>query len=76
MLSTSQAAVAPSLVELVASRVRERTHGRIRSLNVEHVQGRVMVSGHDPSQHAKQLAFYGALELLPGHLFASAITVG
>jgi hypothetical protein len=65
-----------TLAELVESRVRESTHGRIRNLEVEEIQGRVVVRGQAPSHHTKQLALHGALELLPGDRFSSSITVG
>ena len=58
------------------TRVRQSTHGRIRDLSVEEVQGRVVVRGHVPSHHMKQLALQGALEILPGDRFAAKITVG
>jgi hypothetical protein len=66
----------PTLAQLVESRVRESTHGRIRNLEVEEVQGRVVVRGQVPSHHTKQLALHGALEVLPGDRFSSNITVG
>jgi hypothetical protein len=66
----------PTLAQLVESRVRESTHGRIRNLEVEEVQGRVVVRGQVPSHHTKQLALHGALEVLPGDRFSSKITVG
>jgi hypothetical protein len=65
-----------TLAQRVESRVRESTHGRIRNLEVEEVQGRVVVRGHVPSHHTKQLALQGALELLSGDRFAAFITVG
>jgi hypothetical protein len=65
-----------TLAQLVESRVRESTHGRIRNLEVEEIQGRVVVRGQVPSQHTKQLALQGALELLSGDRFSSSITVG
>jgi len=65
-----------TLTERVETRVRESTHGRIRNLRVEEVQGRVVVRGHVPSHHTKQLALHGALELLSGDRFTSKITVG
>jgi hypothetical protein len=65
-----------TLAQLVESRVRESTHGRIRNLEVEEVQGRVVVRGQVPSHHTKQLALHGALEVLPGDRFSSNITVG
>jgi hypothetical protein len=66
----------PSLVQRVELKIRQFTHGRIRNLVVEEVQGQVMVSGQAPSRHAKQLAMHGALELLPGDRFAENITIG
>jgi hypothetical protein len=66
----------PSLLQRVESNVRQFAHGRIRNLVVQEVQGQVVVSGHAPSRHAKQLALHGALELLSGDRFAENITVG
>jgi len=65
-----------TLAQQVESRVRESTHGRIRNLKVEEVQGRVVVRGQAPSYHTKQLALQGALELLSGDRFSPMITVG
>jgi len=64
-----------TLAQQVESRVRETTHGRIRNLKVEEVQGRVVVRGQAPSHHTKQLALQGALELLSGDRFCANITV-
>jgi hypothetical protein len=64
------------LVDRVASRVRELTYGRIRDLAVEEVQGMVVVRGRAPSQHVRQLALQGALELIPGASCRPMITVG
>jgi hypothetical protein len=66
----------PSLAQRVEHRIRQSTHGRIRNLVVEEIEGQVVVSGRAPSQHAKQLALHGALELLSGDRFAERITVG
>jgi len=65
-----------TLTEQIETKVRESTHGRIRNLRVEEVQGRVVVRGHVPSHHTRQLALHGALELLSGDRFTSKITVG
>ena len=65
-----------SLVQKVETQVRQATHGRIRNLEVEEVQGRIEVRGCVPSHHTKQLALHGALEFLPGDRFRSKITVG
>jgi len=64
-----------TLMEQVETRVRESTHGRIRNLLVEEVQGQVVIRGQAPSHHTKQLALHGALELLSGDRFATLITV-
>ena len=64
-----------TLAQRVESRVRQSTHGRIRNLVVEEVQGQVIVSGQAPSWHAKQLALHGALELISGEQFAEKITI-
>jgi hypothetical protein len=68
--------LAPTLLEQVASRIRETTHGRIRGLAVEEEQGRLIVRGQVPSYHTKQLALQGALELLSGDRLQAEITVG
>jgi hypothetical protein len=65
-----------TLAQQVETRVRESTHGRIRNLKVEEVQGRMVVRGQVPSHHTKQLALQGAMELLSGHRFFTNITVG
>jgi hypothetical protein len=65
-----------SLAERVETKVRQLTHGRIRNLVVEEIQGQVIISGQAPSRHAKQLALHGALELLSGDCFADEITIG
>jgi hypothetical protein len=65
-----------TLAQLVESRIRQSTHGRIRDLKVEEVQGRVVVHGSVPSHHTRQLALHGALELLSEDRFSAQITVG
>jgi hypothetical protein len=65
-----------SLIQEIEDRVRKTTHGRIRDLAVEEVQGQVVVRGHVPSQHTKQLAVQAALELLSSERFRPCITVG
>jgi hypothetical protein len=65
----------PSLAQRIESKVRQSTHGRIRNLSVQEVEGQVIVSGQAPSRHAKQLALHGALELLSGDRFAERITI-
>ncbi len=64
-----------NLVQQIEDRVRVSTHGRIRNLTVVENQGCYTVGGQVPSHYTKQLALHGALELLAGDRFASAITV-
>jgi hypothetical protein len=75
MLSNDSVA-RPSLAQKVEMNVRQFTHGRIRNLVVEEVQGQVIVSGQAPSRHAKQLAMHGALEIISGDCFSENITIG
>ncbi len=65
-----------TLSQQVETRVLKSTHGRIRDLSVEEIQGRVVVRGQVPTHHMKQLALQGALELLSGDRFSAKITVG
>lgn len=65
-----------TLSQQVESRIQKSTHGRIRDLHVEEIQGQVYVRGNAPSYHTKQLALHGALELLSGDRFCPEITVG
>ncbi len=74
-MRSKQAAVA-TLVELVAVRIRRATFERIRDLVVEEVGGRIVVRGHVPSHHVRQLALQGALELLSGDRFSTKFEVG
>lgn len=69
------AVLVPTLAELVELRVREATHGRIRNLEVTEAEGRVEVRGCVPSHHTKQLALYGALEVVSCDHFRERITV-
>ncbi len=64
-----------SLAQRVEGKVREVTHGRIRNLIVEEVQGQVIVSGQVPSRYTKQMALHGALEYLSGDCFSERITI-
>ena len=66
----------PSLIQQIETRVRQSTHGRIKNLSVEEIQGQVIVRGQVPSHHTRQLALHGALELLSGDRFSAIITVG
>ncbi len=74
-METNASAGGLSLLELVATRVRESTHGRIRNLVVEESHGRVVISGQVSTRHTKQLALQGALELLTSDRFGEHIIV-
>lgn len=63
------------LAQLIATRILESTHGRIRDLKVEEIQGQVVAHGSVPSHHTRQLALHGALELLSSDRFSARITV-
>ncbi len=63
-----------SLVDQVETRVRDLTHGRIRSLVVEERDGRIFVSGQVPPRHIKKLAFHGIIEMISGEHFSEEIT--
>jgi hypothetical protein len=65
-----------TLAQLIETRIRALTHGRIRNLRVEEIQGRVVLHGNVPSHHTRQLALHGALELLAGDRVTAQITVG
>jgi len=75
IMSLPGSASGTALVQMVESRVRQSTYGRIRNLVVEEVSGQVVVSGQVPSRHTKQLALHGALELLTSERFCEHITV-
>jgi hypothetical protein len=64
-----------ALLKEIEARVKRTTHGRIRNLSVEEVGGKVVVRGHAPSRHAKQLALQAALEFVSGDGFSECITV-
>jgi hypothetical protein len=64
------------LMQELEDRVRRTTHGRIRDLAVEEVQGQVVVRGRVSTHHARQLALQAALDLLPGRSLRACITVG
>ena len=64
-----------SILEQLEHSIRRMTHGRVRNLLVEEVQGRFVVRGSVPTYHAKQLALCGAMELLPSDRFDMNILV-
>jgi hypothetical protein len=72
----TRSAESVSAVEQVRSRINEATHGRIRALAVEEVGGLLVVRGHAPSHHLRQLALHAALDLLECDQFSAEITVG
>jgi hypothetical protein len=64
----------PCVRELERS-IYEKTYGRIRNLSVLEQQGRIVVRGHVPSHHTRQLALHAALDVLPGNRLSAQITV-
>jgi len=67
---------APSLLNEIEDLIRRTTHGRIRGLAVEEVQGQIRVSGRAPSYHIKQLVLHAVLAMPPGEDVCAQITVG
>ena len=78
MLSTTRLPERPStsLLAQLEDVIRRTTHGRIRGLAVEQVEGRVLIRGRVPCQHTRQLALHAALGLLPTDGLSAEITVG
>lgn len=66
----------PLLIQQIKDKVRKDTFNRIRGLNVEEIDGRVVVSGRTATRHTKQLALHAALELLNPDRFGERIEVG
>jgi hypothetical protein len=75
MMRSNLGNASAALLQKVEHSIRQTTHGRIRDLAVEEVQGRYVVRGRVPSYHTKQLALYAALELLPSDRFDMNILV-
>ena len=65
-----------SLVERVETRVRDRTHGRVRGLVVEERDGRIFVCGRVSSRHIKSVECQCVIEMVSGERFAEEITIG
>jgi osmotically-inducible protein OsmY len=67
MITETTFAESVSLEQTLERRITERTWGRIRRLQVEVAEGRVLIRGFTESYYAKQLAIQGALDVLgPG----------
>lgn len=65
----------PTLVEIIAQRIVDRTGRRVRDLSIEVAAERVVLRGLADSFHVKQLAQAGAREALPGAILENAIVV-
>ena len=65
----------PTLVEIIAQRIVDRTGRRVRDLSIEVAAERVVLRGLADSFHVKQLAQAGAREALPGATLENAIVV-
>lgn len=75
MMHVSPTVFESSRLQEIEAKVRRMTHGRIRNLTVEEVEGQLVVRGRVPSRHAKQLALQAALEFVSGDGFREFITV-
>ena len=64
-----------TLIQEIAESVHQTTHGRIRGLAVEEVQGRVVIRGRVSTHHTRQLALHAALKFLSADQCRSCITV-
>ncbi len=65
----------PRLREELASRVRARTGGRLRKLDIELSPDGVILHGETTTYHVKQLAQHGIRDLLPNVQLRNDIVV-
>ncbi len=75
MMRSTPLAVSTSLEQVVA-RIRRATFDQIRDLVVAEEGGRIVVQGLAPSQHCRQLALQGLLEVLSRDRLSTRIKVG
>jgi hypothetical protein len=54
----------PDREQAIRHRIAERTAGRIRTLEIEVLDDRVVIRGHAPSYYLKQLALQGVLDVI------------
>lgn len=63
------------LQQALTARVQQRTGRRVRDLRVELLPEGVILRGHAPTFHVKQLAQHGVRDLLPQVGLQNAIVV-
>ena len=54
----------PEREQAIRHQILERTAGRIRTLEVEVIDNRIVIRGRAPSYYLKQLALQGVLDVL------------
>jgi hypothetical protein len=54
----------PNREQAIWHQIMERTVGRIRTLEVEVIDNRVVIRGHAPSYYLKQLALQGVQDVI------------
>ena len=64
-----------ALQQALTARVEQRTGRRVRDLRVELCPEGVVLRGHAPTYHVKQLAQHGVRDLLPHVELRNAIVV-
>jgi hypothetical protein len=62
----------PAFEQRIRNRIVERTGGRVRALEVDHIEDRVVVHGCTASYYLKQLALEAVLEVV-GHAGAGGV---
>ncbi len=66
----------PEILSELEKLVEDRTHRRIRNLQIELDEGSVVIKGRARSYHVKQLAQHGILDVMPEVRLVNAIEVG
>jgi hypothetical protein len=66
----------PEILSELEKLVEERTHRRIRNLQIELDEGSVIIKGRARSYLVKQLAQHGILDVMPQVRLVNAIEVG
>jgi hypothetical protein len=64
-----------ALQQALTARVEQRTGRRVRGLRIELCPEGVVLRGHAPTYHVKQLAQHGVRDLLPHVELRNAIVV-
>ena len=67
--------ISADFVGTVTQGVQRRSHGRVRNLRIELDGQTVFLRGQTASQHTKQLAQYGALDVIEDRQLINEIIV-